>query len=153
MLPWLKYIPSPKKIRPTYDEIMMKPMMKWWWNPAMVKLLWKLFQMLGHTKGCWDPEFEPSVEEIVDYRWWVWIKVHYLDDHAHSNCYTLSCLKNGGRHRLNLVWVYTWTLPPFFRQERVYPYTLFPAQFKYNGATKSVGVHSFLPPHSSLPTS
>ena len=20
-------------------------------------------------KGCWDPEFEPSVEDIVDYRW------------------------------------------------------------------------------------
>ena len=20
-------------------------------------------------KGCWDPEFEPSVEEIMDYQW------------------------------------------------------------------------------------
>jgi hypothetical protein len=20
-------------------------------------------------KGCWDPEFEPSVEEIMEYRW------------------------------------------------------------------------------------
>ena len=24
---------------------------------------------LAGMKGCWDPEFEPSVEEIVDYRW------------------------------------------------------------------------------------
>jgi hypothetical protein len=23
---------------------------------------------LAHMKGCWDPEFEPSVEEIMDYR-------------------------------------------------------------------------------------
>ena len=24
---------------------------------------------LARKKGCWDPEFEPSIEEIVDY-WW-----------------------------------------------------------------------------------
>ena len=48
--------------------------------------------------------------------------LHYFDDHAHSNGqervypHTLSCLLNGGRHSLNLVWGYTWTLPPFFRQ-------------------------------------
>ena len=23
---------------------------------------------LAHMKGCWAPEFEPSAEEIVDYR-------------------------------------------------------------------------------------
>ena len=23
---------------------------------------------LAHMKGCWEPEFEPSVEEIMDYR-------------------------------------------------------------------------------------
>ena len=28
---------------------------------------------------------------------------------------TLSCLKSGGRHRQNLAWGYTQTLPPFFR--------------------------------------
>ena len=56
--------------------------------------------------------------------------LHYFDDHAHSNeqervyPHTLSCLKNGGRHSPNLVWGYTWTLPPFFRQEIVWGYTL-----------------------------
>ena len=51
--------------------------------------------------------------------------LHSFDDHTHSNGQervyprTLSCLLNGGRHSLNLVWGYTWTLPPFFRQERV----------------------------------
>ena len=79
------------------------------------------------------------------------ILLHYYDvDHAHSNGqervypHTLSCLLNGGRH-LNLVWGYTWTLPLLFRQERECRGTLFPAQIKYSGATKSVGVHSFLP--------
>ena len=43
-----------------YNEMMMKP---------KTKLLWKC---LACTKGCWDPEFQPSVEEIVDYRWWWW---------------------------------------------------------------------------------
>ena len=51
-------------IRPTYEVIMMK-------------LSWRLFQTL--MTGCWDPEFEPSVEEIVNYRWDVAIfSVHFL---------------------------------------------------------------------------
>ena len=46
--------------------------MKWWWN------LWWNYDEIGvktaskclaRMTGCWDPEFEPSVEEIVDYRW------------------------------------------------------------------------------------
>ena len=55
----------------------------------------------------------------------LWIKLHYLDDHAHANwqervyLYTLSCLGNTGKRRQNLVWGYTRTLPPFVRQERV----------------------------------
>ena len=44
-----------KKIRPiyneTYDEIAVKTASK----------------CLAHMKACWDPEFEPSVEEIMDY--------------------------------------------------------------------------------------
>ena len=57
---------------------------------------------------------------------WVWLCIDGWLDYAHSNWqervypYTLSCLKNGGRPGLNLVWRYTWTLSPFFRQERVY---------------------------------
>ena len=35
---------------------MMKPMMKLGENCC-----------LAHTTGCWDPEFEPSIEEIMDY--------------------------------------------------------------------------------------
>ena len=26
---------------------------------------------LARMKGCWDLEFEPSVEEIMDYRWYM----------------------------------------------------------------------------------
>ena len=26
---------------------------------------------LAHTTGCWDPELEPSIEEIVDYRCYI----------------------------------------------------------------------------------
>ena len=37
----------------TYDEIAVKTASK----------------CFTHMKDCWDPEFEPSVEEIVDYRW------------------------------------------------------------------------------------
>ena len=36
----------------TYDEIGVKTASK----------------CLARMTGCWDPEFEPSVEEIVDYR-------------------------------------------------------------------------------------
>ena len=36
----------------TYDEITMKNVSK----------------CLARTKDCWDPEFEPSIEEIMDYR-------------------------------------------------------------------------------------
>ena len=59
-----------KKVWPTYDEIIMKPMMKWWWN-----LWWNccetVSKCLAHMKGCWDPEFEPSVEEIMNYWWYM----------------------------------------------------------------------------------
>ena len=36
----------------------------------MIKLLHVkiVSKCLAHMKGCWDPEFKPSVEEIVDYR-------------------------------------------------------------------------------------
>ena len=43
----------------------------------------------------------------------------YTCENKLSEIHTLSRLLNGGRHSLNLVWGYTWTLPPFFRQERV----------------------------------
>ena len=44
-------------------------MMKWWW-----KLWWNYDEIevktaskcLARMTGCWDPEFEPSIEEIVD---------------------------------------------------------------------------------------
>ena len=51
---------STKKIRPTYDEIMMNKT----YDVIAVKTVSKY---LARTKGCWDPEFEPSVEEIMDY--------------------------------------------------------------------------------------
>ena len=41
-----------KKIRPTYDKIAVKTVSK----------------CLVRMKGCWDPEFEPGTEEIVDCR-------------------------------------------------------------------------------------
>ena len=25
-------------------------------------------KFLAHMTGCWDPEFEPSIEEIMDYQ-------------------------------------------------------------------------------------
>ena len=55
-----------KKIWPTYDEMMMK-------------LLWRLSKCLAWIKGCWDPEFKPSIEEIMDYRWYmVILSVRFL---------------------------------------------------------------------------
>ena len=39
----------------TYDEIAVKTASK----------------CFAHMKDCWDPELEPSVEEIVDYRWYL----------------------------------------------------------------------------------
>ena len=34
---------------------------------------------LARMKGYWDPEFKPSVEEIVDYQWYMAIlSVHFL---------------------------------------------------------------------------
>ena len=38
-------------MKPGYDEIAVKTVSK----------------CLAHMKGCWDPEFEPSVEEIMKY--------------------------------------------------------------------------------------
>ena len=69
------YVQSPnsqKTIRPRDEVINDQVMMKWWW-----KLWWNYDEIglktsskyLARMKGCWDPEFEPSVEEIVDYRW------------------------------------------------------------------------------------
>ena len=61
-------VPINKSIRPLDEVMMMKSMMKWWWN-----LWWNsgetAWKCLACMIGCWDPEFEPSVEEIVDYRW------------------------------------------------------------------------------------
>ena len=65
------YIPSPNsKIRiwPTNevinDEIMTKVMMK-----IMMKLGVKTAsKCLACMTGCSDPEFKPSIEEVVDYR-------------------------------------------------------------------------------------
>ena len=52
-----------------YDEMMTK----WWWN-----LWWKLWgsccereHCLACVTGYWDPEFDPSVEEIMDYQWYM----------------------------------------------------------------------------------
>ena len=36
-----------------------------WWNCCET-----VSKRLACMKGCWDPEFKPSVEEIVDYRWY-----------------------------------------------------------------------------------
>jgi hypothetical protein len=44
-----------------YDE-------NWWWNYDEIAVK-TVSKCLAPMKGCWDPEFEPSVEEIVDYRW------------------------------------------------------------------------------------
>ena len=57
-------------------------MMRLWWNDdenydetydethdviaVNIALKW-----LAPMTGCWDPEFEPSVEEIIDYRWYM----------------------------------------------------------------------------------
>ena len=43
-----------------------------WWNydeTYDVIALNTASKCLARMKGCWDPEFEPSVEEIMDYRW------------------------------------------------------------------------------------
>ena len=40
-----------------------------YYDEMMMKLLWNCFKMLARMKGCWDPQFEPSVEDIVDYQW------------------------------------------------------------------------------------
>ena len=103
------------------------------------KVCWIWYQLVRlsswhwYGKLCQDWNFGwlQSRKQIKSHMRWVWIKLYYLDNHAHSNwqervyLYPLSCLKNGGRHSLNLVWGYTWTLPLFFRQERVWGYTLF----------------------------
>jgi hypothetical protein len=41
-----------KNLRVIYDEIAVKTVSK----------------CLAHMKGCWNPEFKPREEEIVDYR-------------------------------------------------------------------------------------
>ena len=67
------YIPSPNpqinsadrwgNYDETYDEIMMK---LWWnWGENCFKIC------LACITGYWDPEFEPGVKEIVDYRWYM----------------------------------------------------------------------------------
>ena len=68
------YIPSPnpqKRIRPhdkvINDEVVMKWWWKLWWNYDEIKVK-TASKCLARIKGCWDPEFEPSVEEIMDYR-------------------------------------------------------------------------------------
>jgi hypothetical protein len=57
-------VPINKKIRPTYEVIMIK----WWWN-----LWWNYdvvcFKMFSSHERWLDAEFEPSVEEITDYQW------------------------------------------------------------------------------------
>ena len=49
--------PESQSIRPTYDET---------YDKIAVKTVSKC---LARMKGCWDPEFKPSVEEIMDYRY------------------------------------------------------------------------------------
>ena len=56
---------SAREIWPAYEVIMTKMMMK-----PIMKLLWKLFQNVQLCMKGWDPEFEPSIEEIVDYQWY-----------------------------------------------------------------------------------
>ena len=48
-----------KTIRPT-DEVIMSN-----YDENVVKTVSKC---VAHMKACWGPEFEPSIEEIVDYR-------------------------------------------------------------------------------------
>ena len=69
------YIPSPnqqKTIRPTDEVIMMKS----WWNDGETYETYDIISVntaskcLVRMKGSWDLEFEPSVEEIMDYRWY-----------------------------------------------------------------------------------
>ena len=59
----ITYIPSPnqqKRIRPT-DEVINDES----YDVIAVNTASKC---LARMTGCWDPEFEPSVEEIMDYR-------------------------------------------------------------------------------------
>ena len=61
------YILNPnqqKTIRPT-DEIIMMNIDDETYDDIMPKTASKC---LARMTECWDPEFEPSVEEIVDYR-------------------------------------------------------------------------------------
>ena len=69
--------PNPqKRIQPTYNEIMMKYDEIWWNYDETYDETYDVIAMkavskcLAWMKGCWDPEFEPSIEEIVDYRWY-----------------------------------------------------------------------------------
>ena len=50
---------STKKNSPTDEVIMIND------DEIAVKTVSKC---LARMTGCWDPEFEPSIEEIVDYR-------------------------------------------------------------------------------------
>ena len=53
-------IPSPNqqiKICPTYDET---------YDEIAVKTV---SNCLARMKGYWDPEFDPSIQEIMDYGW------------------------------------------------------------------------------------
>ena len=53
---------STKQFGSCYDKklMMMKPMMK-------LIAVNTASKCLACMKGCWDPEFEPSLEEIMDY--------------------------------------------------------------------------------------
>ena len=61
------HIPSPnqqKEIRPTYDDEIDDATYDKIYDVIAVKTVSKC---LARMKGCWDPQFEPSVEEIMDY--------------------------------------------------------------------------------------
>ena len=65
---------SIKKIWPIYDEIMMKIIHDEIYDETYdetymydVLAVRTVSKCLARIKGCWDPEFESSVEEIMDY--------------------------------------------------------------------------------------
>ena len=55
---------STKEIRPTYDDEIDDATYDKIYDVIAVKTVSKC---LARMKGCWDPQFEPSVEEIMDY--------------------------------------------------------------------------------------
>ena len=76
--------PESQSTKKKFSQPMMKLWGNWWWNydeTYDVIGMTTVSKCLVRTKG-WDPEFEPSVEEIVDYQWYnnimAILSVHFL---------------------------------------------------------------------------